>query len=410
MNFLRVFVLALALTSAVSTAEPIGIRGGHDSSADTSPVPEEEMEGRPPRMNIKTALNAATTSIGALAETSREVQQEEKVVLPFHLVSPKMNTKTVLYFTYNGDYSNNFPINNILSYDTNGNQIGPLDGVLDTQTLPYRLNKLRGMTIGPDGDLYVCVGRAHLSKIHRFNGIPNKSGKHEFKELFIDESMYLHNRKGSKPIGAHPYQLLFSSDWKTAYVSNQNTKDIRLFSGPKTTEPGKPIADGRIKGFDDVRGIAMYDKTDMLFVAAKFGGLYMMKRGETQASQGQNLMNQKHNPQGLLICPIALLIRDDILYICNSNKDEGGGNILYVDLSKGEDALVEVFIDNEKGPRFNHPSGLAFGPDGKFYVNDHEGLATISYDVNADGTSARNAKILIEHKDPPIFVFTTRYL
>merc|ERR1719491_2236835 len=60
-------------------------------------------------MNIKTALNAATTSIGALAETSREVQQEEKVVLPFHLVSPKMNTKTVLYFTYNGDYSNNFP-------------------------------------------------------------------------------------------------------------------------------------------------------------------------------------------------------------------------------------------------------------------------------------------------------------
>merc|ERR1719148_280178 len=59
-------------------------------------------------MNIKTALNAATTSSDALADTSREVQQEEKVVLPFHLGSSKMNIKTVLYFTYNGSHSDNF--------------------------------------------------------------------------------------------------------------------------------------------------------------------------------------------------------------------------------------------------------------------------------------------------------------
>ena len=211
------------------------------------------------------------------------------------------------------------------------------------------------------------------------------------------------DRKGKKPkpVGAHPFQLILSSD-SIAYVSNQNTKDVRLFD----SETGKPLTDGRINGFEDVRGIALYDRTDTLFVAAKKDGLYMMDRGITRASQGENLMNDRYDPQGLLYKPTALLIQDEILYIGNqARKHEGGGNILYMDLSKGEDARIEIFIDNTDDPSFESPSGLAFGPDGKFYVNSREGLQTISYDVvvNVNGTrNAQNAEVFTEHKDQPL--------
>ena len=71
----------------------------------------------------------------------------------------------------------------------------------------------------------------------------------------------------------------------------------------------------------------------------------------------------------------------------------------------GEDARIEIFIDNMDHPTFESPSGLAFGPDGKFYVNSREGMQTISYDVvvNVNGTrSAQNAEVFTEHKDQPL--------
>ena len=131
----------------------------------------------------------------------------------------------------------------------------------------------------------------------------------------------------------------------------------------------------------------------------------MMDRDQTRASQGENLMNDRYDPQGLLYKPTSLLIQGDILYIGNQARKHEGGNILYMDLSKGEDARIEIFIDNTDDPAFESPSGLAFGPDGKFYVNSREGLQTISYDVvvNVNGTrSAQNAEVFTEHKDQPL--------
>ena len=54
---------------------------------------------------------------------------------------------------------------------------------------------------------------------------------------------------------------------------------------------------------------------------------------------------------------------------------------------------------------FESPSGVAFGPEGKFYVNSREGLQTISYDVvvNVNGImSAQTAEVFTEYKDQPL--------
>lgn len=316
-----------------------------------------------------------------------------------------------VYVTYNGDEDNSNPINNILAFHKNhGHQVGPKDGVLDKQSLygHYQLDKLRDMTRGPDGHLYVVVGAQSMSKILRFNGTPNDNGQHTFMNVFIDESMYkefTRTKKGKKKSkGAHPYQMIFSSDGNTVYVSNQNTRDVRLFDG----STGKALVDGRISGFEDVRGIALYEKADMLLVASKKGGVHLLKRGDTDASKGQNLKSAQYDPQGLLHSAVPLLIRDDILYIGNQPKkeDKGGGNILYVDLSKGSDASVEVFINNKEEPTFDCPSGLTFSPDGRFfYVNSRKGLQTIRYQVNEDRTSTQVGEVFIEHDDNPLFLW-----
>ena len=113
--------------------------------------------------------------------------QHQGNVKPFHLRYPKMKLvmkedssplEQILYVTYNGSDSNDNPIQNIYAFDENGHQVGPKDGVLDQESTPYHLKKLRGMTMGPDGDLYVVVGAQAMSKILIFHGKPNSSGKH----------------------------------------------------------------------------------------------------------------------------------------------------------------------------------------------------------------------------------------
>jgi hypothetical protein len=91
--------------------------------------------------------------------------------------------------------------------------------VLEGTLPPAKLDELRGMTFGPDGNLWVVSGKRSVSQIIRFDGTPNSHGVYEFIGLVF----------GVEALDAllHPFDIRFppggATEW---FVSNQDTNVV----------------------------------------------------------------------------------------------------------------------------------------------------------------------------------------
>src|SRR5215218_3087437 len=80
----------------------------------------------------------------------------------------------------------------------------PRGKALDTHTLPddLKLRELRGLALGPDGDLYVANAYKDASQVLRFAGTPGPQGKHAFQEVYVEQHK-------ANPGLAHPFDVAF---------------------------------------------------------------------------------------------------------------------------------------------------------------------------------------------------------
>lgn len=127
---------------------------------------------------------------------------------------------------------------NIDSFDTNGRNLGP---VIDTATFPpnYRVDKLRAMVHGPDGNLYISSARGPYSKIFAVsgNGVINKTLNSYCTRSFLYEVVAL---GPTNPYMDHPYGMLFHPEDGSIIVSNQNSITVTRYVMEKAH--GKPTS------------------------------------------------------------------------------------------------------------------------------------------------------------------------
>lgn len=133
---------------------------------------------------------------------------------------PANGNTHVLYATTNMGH-------NIATFDTMGRYLGD---AIDLSSLPadYRVDKLRSMVNGPDGNLYVTSARGAYSKIFAVsgNGVLNNSLNTDCTRRFLFSVAEL---SPSNPYMDHPYGMLFHPEDQSIYVSNQNTVTITRY-------------------------------------------------------------------------------------------------------------------------------------------------------------------------------------
>ncbi len=295
----------------------------------------------------------------------------------------------VWYITFHGG-SDNDDYNNIHVYDADGNKINKaLDK--DSLTQNVDLRELRGMTFGPDGDLYVVNAYKNYSQILRFQGTLDDDDQHEFVETFTQR------QQATNPAIYHPYTAMFGPDGNI-YISNQDSNVVSRYFGPDTTTcspgaivplpsalsdspnnyyPGTFVPSSEQEpegGLQEVRA-AIWGPDGNLYVSDRDANAVKKYDGTTGAFLGAVVDT---NDSGLEN-PIYLVFSPDgaNLYVGNS----GQNNVLQYNMKSG---TVDIFIEAGSGG-LDAPAGLAFGNDGWFYVASRKGDQILRYSVD-DGT------------------------
>ncbi|KAG8347643.1 hypothetical protein TRVL_01535 [Trypanosoma vivax] len=131
---------------------------------------------------------------------------------------PANGNTHVVYLTSNmGD--------NIWSFDTIGRYIGE---VLNKESFPMRVEKLRDMRFGPGGYLYVASARGQLSRIFAvsgnglLNGTLNKNCTRNYLFTVVEQN-------SANPLLDHPYSIAFHPEDDSLYISNQNSATITRY-------------------------------------------------------------------------------------------------------------------------------------------------------------------------------------
>nr|CCC93759.1 conserved hypothetical protein [Trypanosoma congolense IL3000] len=131
---------------------------------------------------------------------------------------PSNGNTHVVYVTSNaGD--------NIWAFDTAGHHIGY---VLNKESFPVRVEKLRDMKFGPGGHLYITSARGQFSRIFAvsgnglLNGTLNRNCTRDYLFTAVKQS-------DDNPLLDHPYTIAFNPDDDSLYVSNQNTATVTRY-------------------------------------------------------------------------------------------------------------------------------------------------------------------------------------
>ncbi len=283
------------------------------------------------------------------------------------------------YVTFHGGKDKG-EVNDILSYSEQGNKNDPYS-LLDLSTIPksLELDELRGMTWGPDNNLYVANAHKSDSQILQFDGQIQANGQYAYLSTFVSEP------------GAHPFQGIFGPDGNL-YVANQDTLNVTRYQGPSGSSPGSPIDGGVFaSGFSSVRGIA-FDHD---------GNLYIVDEDASQISiwgSRGNLLGYVPDPDEHLNEPIHIIFHNHILYIGNKGKE----NILCYDGANSNE--VEVLI-HKGDAELDGPAGLCFAPDGLLYVASRKAQQINSYSLSSDGQTATfNSVFISDLPDDPEFI------
>jgi DNA-binding beta-propeller fold protein YncE len=135
------------------------------------------------------------------------------------------------YVSFSGESAT--PIKNVYALSPKGETLSK--AVLDPAKAPYQ--ELRGMSFGPDGNLYVAQAYKKASVILKFSGTPSKgSSTLKYMGEFVTPS-------ASAGL-SHPYQPVFSADGDL-FVSSQDTNVVTAFYGPKSPSSGKAMPNSK---------------------------------------------------------------------------------------------------------------------------------------------------------------------
>ncbi len=286
------------------------------------------------------------------------------------------------YITFHGG-QHHHAWNNIHAFDLDGK---PLGKVLETSGLPdgTELRELRGFVFGSDGDLYVTNAWQGGSHILRFHGNLNDRGRHDFRDVFIEQH-------AANPALSHPFDVSFGAQGHL-FVPSQDTNVVSRYFGPTaTTTPGAPMpVPPAIKdlarpdippgtfvpsrhhsdhGLSSVRGTT-FGPDDNLYVVDRDENAVKAYDGRT----GHHLRTYHHQH---LARPIHVQpARNDRTLLVGSRDHHA---IIGINVDTG--AASEVVKPEAGGLR--SPAGFDFGPDGQLYVASRDTQKVLRFDPDS---------------------------
>jgi outer membrane protein assembly factor BamB len=271
--------------------------------------------------------------------------------------------------------------NNMHAYALDGR---PLGSVLADDALPHhvRLREQRGFEVGPDGVLYVANASKDRSQILRFDGAPDRHGRHRFVDVFTEGR---HDNSGLE----HPFMVAFGPDGHL-YVPSQDTRVVTRYFGPdaRDGEPGAPMP--HPPALRDFPADALHPGT---FVpserhaptgvravrAARFaadGRFYVAdpKANRIRQYDGATGAWRRDFADPALVTPIHLLPLPDDGRILVGSRDTHA--VLALDPATG--AFATIVPPRAGG--LQAPAGLALGPEGLLYVASRTGRSVLRFD------------------------------
>ena len=296
---------------------------------------------------------------------------------------------------HGGDESST--LNNIHVYSAGGKW---LRKALSKDSLPHAvaLRELRGVTIGPDGNIYVVNAFKDFSQILRFHGKLNAHEQHDFMDVFVQYDAV------SNPGLKHPFNAVFDSHGNL-HVTSQDTSVLLRYYGPKSRD-GVPsatmplptalqAATGLYPGTFCASAKQAPHGLVVVREAVFIGSLLYVADRDANCVKKHDAVTGEYRGEiaakGLLDKPIHLAVSGGALYIGN----RGNESVVKCDLHS---EAVTTFIQSQAGGLKN-PAGLAFGDDGFFYVASRGSRQILRYQL-ADGRPDGRPFIDGLHDDP----------
>ena len=304
------------------------------------------------------------------------------------------------YISFHGGDELN-TLNNIHVYSSDGQK---LRKGLNKDSLPkdVSLRELRGITMGPDGNLYVVNAFQDFSQILRFHGKLNTHEQHDFMDVFVQYDAV------SNPGLKHPFNAVFDLRGNL-HVTSQDTSVTLRYHGPKSRE-GVPSAAMTLPASLRAGASGLHPGTfcasakqvphglvvvrEAIFVA---GLLYVADRDADCVKKHDAVTGEYRGEiasKGFIDKPIHLAVSGGTLYIGN----RGNESVVKCDLQTG---TVATFIQSQAGGLKN-PAGLAVGDDGFLYVASRGTRQILRYQL-VDGRPDRRP-FIDDLQDDPEFI------
>jgi DNA-binding beta-propeller fold protein YncE len=227
------------------------------------------------------------------------------------------------------------------------------------------LREPRGMTIGPDGNLYVVSAHKSRSEVLAYDG---RTGA--FLRVFA-------RGNGLK----HPYSLAFAPPESPAYgsvlVTSQDNSSVCRFDARTGEAEGVFIEQGQ--GGLAAPRLGVFGPDHHFYVASRDSNAVLRYHGKSGRFIDE-FVGAKH---GRLSRPIQFAWGPDGHHYVGSEDNHA---ILQHHGRTGE--FQRVFVDGKEpaGGGLRHPSGIAFGPlDGNLYVASRTGGRILRYDGETGG-------------------------
>ena len=298
-------------------------------------------------------------------------------------------------------------LNNLHVYSREGQK---LRKALNQDSLPptVTLRELRGITIGPDGHLYVVNAFHEFSQVLRFHGRWNKHEQHDFCDVFVQYDAV--RNPGLK----HPFNAVFDA-LGNLYVTSQDTSITLRYYGPKSLE-GMPAAamplpptlraptqNSFFPGTFCASAKQVPHGLVVVREAVFFGGLLYVADRDADCVKKFNAATGAYCGEimaaGQIDKPIHLALNGGTLYIGN----RGNESVVKCDL---QSETVTTFIQSRAGG-LNNPAGLFVGDDSCFYVASRGSRQILRYQL-ADGRPDRRPFIDNLEDDPEFIELVTR--
>eukprot|EP00760_Papus_ankaliazontas_P027887 PhM_4_TR3458/c0_g1_i4/m.23135 len=234
-----------------------------------------------------------------------------------------------LYVTFNGESG----ISNIASYSMKGEFLGP---VLQPPRPPLR--KLRAVTIGPDGRVWLASATTHSIWVLSANT----------KNV---DRLIAKFARSSNPYLSHPYAIAFlklrgNGDNSAVLVSNQNSRVVTQYDA----KSGKPLSDMAVyfdgrKSLSSLRGLAV-DPTGHFVVLADVSANVIIVLNATSARH-ISTYTHVHKPIQILFGPSSTTSKTHQTSATNNNKKKVS---MYITL-KRPGGVLEVPFDEHTHKR-----------------------------------------------------------